>query len=176
MAYLLSTIFLIALMDSQTIFDFTTDTNIQSWRVVDDVVMGGVSSGNFTINEEGFGVFAGKVSLENNGGFSSVRYQFDKLPVKSHTTIRIRLRGDGKKYQFRVKANAEDYYSYIYPFITSGEWEEIKIPLADMYPTFRGRRLNQSNFHEDQFEEIRFLIGNKRAEEFKLMIDKIVLE
>ena len=167
---------MIALMDSQTIFDFTTDTNIQSWRVVDDVVMGGVSSGNFTINEEGFGVFAGKVSLENNGGFSSVRYQFDKLPVKSHTTIRIRLRGDGKKYQFRVKANAEDYYSYIYPFITSGEWEEIKIPLADMYPTFRGRRLNQSNFHEDQFEEIRFLIGNKRAEEFKLMIDKIVLE
>ncbi|WKN44356.1 CIA30 family protein [Tunicatimonas pelagia] len=163
-------------MSSQIIFDFTTDTDIQHWRVVDDGVMGGVSSGKFTVSEDGFGVFAGKVSLENNGGFSSVRYRLNKLPVKSATTVRIKLRGDGKKYQFRVKASAEDRYSYIATFSTSGEWEEIVIPLADMYPAFRGRKLDQPNFQQDYLEEIAFLIGNKKEETFKLMIDKIVLE
>ncbi len=176
MIRLLCIIFLITPMSSQTIFDFTTNADIQKWRVVDDGVMGGVSSGRFTVNEEGFGVFAGEVSLENNGGFSSVRYRFNQLPIKSRTTIRIKLRGDGKKYQFRVKANAEDYYSYIATFSTSGEWEEVAISLADMYPAFRGRKLDQPNFHEDHMEEIAFLIGNKREETFKLMIEKTVLE
>ncbi len=176
MIRLLCIIFLITPMGSQTIFDFTTDADIQNWRVVDDGVMGGVSSGRFTLNEDGFGVFAGEVSLENNGGFSSVRYRLDKLPIKSRTTIRIKLRGDGKKYQFRVKASVNDYYSYIATFSTSGEWEEVNIPLAEMYPAFRGRRLDQPNFHEDYMEEIAFLIGNKREETFRLMIDAIVLE
>jgi len=86
------------------------------------------------------------------------------------------LRGDGKKYQFRIKSNARDYYSYIAPFLTSGEWQEIVIPLGDMYPSFRGRRLNQPNFSNDSIEELTFLIGNKKSERFKLLIDKIVLE
>jgi len=57
-----------------TIFEFSKQSNISSWRVVDDVVMGGVSSGNFEINEEGNGLYTGKISLDNNGGFSSLRY------------------------------------------------------------------------------------------------------
>ncbi|MEM6842201.1 MAG: CIA30 family protein [Bacteroidota bacterium] len=163
-------------MRSLIIFDFTTNANIKNWQVVDDVVMGGVSLGTFTVSEEGYGFFSGKVSLENNGGFSSVRYRCGKLPVESRAHVRIKLRGDGKKYQFRIKASTEDYYSYVASFMTSGEWEEITIPLADMYPSFRGRRLDQPNFSQDQIEEIRFLISNKKEEKFKLLIDKIVLE
>jgi NADH dehydrogenase [ubiquinone] 1 alpha subcomplex assembly factor 1 len=45
-----------------------------------------------------------------------------------------------------------------------------------MYPSFRGRRLNQPNFSNDSIEELTFLIGNKKSEKFKLLIDKIVLE
>jgi hypothetical protein len=43
-----------------------------------------------------------------------------------------------------------------------------------MYPSFRGRKLNQPNFSKDSIEEI-LLIGNKKKEEFKLLIDKIEL-
>ena len=105
-----------------------------------------------------------------------MRYRFLKRTIKGDTQVKITLRGDGKKYQFRVKSNAGDYYSYIAPFLTSGEWQEIVIPLRDMYPSFRGRRLNQPNFSNDSIEELTFLIGNKKSERFKLLIDKIVLE
>ena len=88
----------------------------------------------------------------------------------------IRLKGDGKDYQFRVKPNAGNYFSYILPFSTSGEWEEVLIPLKDMYPSFRGRKLDQPNFHEDRIEELNFLIANKKNENFKLIIDKIELK
>lgn len=45
-----------------------------------------------------------------------------------------------------------------------------------MYPTFRGRKLDSPNYSADGIEEIAFLIGNKRAESFKLEIDAISLK
>ena len=42
------------------------------WSVVNDTVMGGRSSAQMSKAEEGW-VFEGRVSLENNGGFASVR-------------------------------------------------------------------------------------------------------
>jgi len=163
-------------MQAQVIFDFNKKSDLQNWIIVNDVVMGGRSSSTFKLDEDGLGVFEGNISLENNGGFSSLRYRFLKRTIKGATQVKITLRGDGKKYQFRVKSNAGDYYSYIVPFLTSGEWQEIVIPLGDMYPSFRGRRLNQPNFSNDSIEELTFLIGNKKSERFKLLIDKIVLE
>ena len=176
MKHLLYMMVLTTSMNSQIIFDFTNKSDIQDWIVVDDLVMGGESTSTFKLNDDGFGVFAGSISLENNGGFSSVRYQFEKINVKKYTKISIKLRGDGKNYQFRIKSNSRDYYSYITTFSTSGEWQEIVIPLKDMFPSFRGRKLDQPNFSKDYIEEIAFLIGNKKAEKFKLLIDKIEIE
>ena len=141
---------------SSLIFDFNKKSDIRSWRIVDDIVMGGRSSGNFRLNAEGHGVFEGEISLENNGGFSSVRFGFEKILIKDNTKINIKLRGDGKNYQFRIKSNTGDYYSFIMPFSTSGEWQEIEIPLKDMYPSFRGTKLDMQNFSNDYFTEIAF--------------------
>ena len=163
-------------INAQMIFDFNTKSDIQNWTIVDDVVMGGKSSGSFNLNPEGFGVFEGSISLKNNGGFSSLRYRFKRLSINEHTSIHIKLRGDGKTYQFRIKSNSDDYYSYISTFATSGEWQETVIPLKDMYPSFRGRKLDMPNFSSEYIEEIAFLIGNKKEENFKLLIDKIELK
>ena len=103
-------------MDSNIIFDFDKNCDIKNWIIVDDVVMGGKSSGTFKLSTEGYGVFEGSVSLENNGGFSSVRYQFEKTLIQESTKIILKLKGDGKQYQFRIKRNTGDYYSYISPF------------------------------------------------------------
>ena len=161
---------------SKVIFNFNKKSDLQDWIIVDDVVMGGESSGSFKLNPDGFGVFEGSISLDNNGGFSSLRYRSKKILIKENTKVIIKLRGDGKKYQFRIKSNSGDYYSYISSFLTSGEWQEIVIPLKDMYPSFRGRRLDQANFSNDYLEEIAFLIGNKKKEKFKLLIGKIELK
>ena len=87
--------------------------------------------------------------------------------------IKIRLKGDSKAYQFRIKDKSSSYYSYITTFTTSGEWETIEINLSDLYPSFRGRKLDKSNFNATSFEELSFLIGNKKNEPFKLELDKI---
>lgn len=163
-------------MTLYVIFDFNKNSNIENWTIVDDVVMGGKSSSTFRLSAQGHGVFHGVISLENNGGFSSVRYRFEKIRMGEFTKIILRIRGDGKKYQFRIKSNSDDYYSYIAPFSTTGDWQEIEIPLKEMYPSFRGRKLDQPNFSNDYIEEITFLIGNNRQEEFKLLIDKIELK
>ena len=88
----------------------------------------------------------------------------------------IRLKGDGKRYQFRTKSNRYERHAYIYYFETTGNWQTIEIPLLKMYPTFRGRRLDIPNYPAEQLEQIAFLIANKKAESFELKIDWIGLE
>ncbi len=162
-------------MQSSPIFKFNKLVSISDWRTVNDVVMGGKSSSEIYLNEQGKGVFKGYVSLENNGGFSSLRYQFNKMNTKPYSKIIVRIRGDEKKYQFRIKAKVTDKHSYTTVFNTSKDWEVIEISLSDMYPVFRGRKLDMPNYDGESIEEIAFLIGNKKAESFKLEIDTIVL-
>ncbi len=176
MKYIISVMLLSATMSPTVIFDFNKKSNVKDWVIVVDGVMGGRSSGTFELNDDGFGVFEGSISLENNGGFSSLRYKFPKTVTKEFTKMVIKLKGDGKNYQFRIKTNSGDYYSYIATFSTSGEWEEIEISLKDMYPGYRGRKLDQPNFASDYMEEIMFLIGNKKEESFKLLLDNIELK
>lgn len=163
-------------MNTLMIFDFTKDADLQKWYVVDDTVMGGVSAGKMGLDAEGNGLFQGHVSLDNNGGFSSIRYDAGKTKLQEYKKFVIKLRGDGKAYQFWVKTKSNDYYSYIFSFETTGNWQNIEIPFSSMVPSFRGRTLDIANFPGDDLEEIGFLIGNKKEENFKLAIDKISVE
>ncbi|MCI5084239.1 MAG: CIA30 family protein [Saprospiraceae bacterium] len=157
------------------LFNFEVPGTMDGWRVVDDGVMGGLSEGHFEWNESGFAQFHGDVSLENNGGFSSVRNRFEPISIKGHTHVLLRVKGDGKRYQFRLKSDLSDQHSYIQYFETNGEWQEIKLSLKDFYPTFRGRKLRMPNFPAESIAEVAFLIGNKKAESFELNIDFIQL-
>jgi len=159
------------------IFDFSENSDMSNWFVVNDNVMGGKSQGTFELNSSGNGLFKGTVSLENNGGFSSVHYRFQRKDTGDTKTLFLRVKGDGKRYQARIYANGSDNFSYIAYFETSGDWQTIEIPLESMYPSFRGRRLDRPNFSSGQFiEEFAVLIGNNKAEAFQLEIDKIELK
>ncbi|WP_246277514.1 CIA30 family protein [Winogradskyella ursingii] len=156
-----------------TIFDFNTESNINNWNIVDDVVMGGKSNGQFELNDQGHAVFSGKISLENNGGFSSIQYGFETIETNSYSKFLIRVKGDGKKYQFRVKNTKDQRHSFIYEFTTTKEWQNIEIPFSEMYPAFRGNRLDIPNYDGEQMAEITYLIGNKKEDRFQLLIDFI---
>ncbi len=161
---------------SMTIYDFTQDSDISGWNIVNDVVMGGRSTAAMSISSDGHGVFSGVVSLENNGGFCSVRYGMDQVDVGSYSKVIIRIKGDGKNYQFRVKSDYRERHAYISSFQTTGDWQALEINLHEMIPTFRGRKLSMPNYPKEYLSEIRFLIGNKKPESFKLIIDSIHLE
>ena len=157
------------------IYDFDEMESISNWTVVDDRVMGGKSRGNIHLNEEGNGVYSGIVSTENNGGFSSVRMQFYKKNVSKYNAVLLKLKGDQKNYQFRIKSTAGQEHTYVSTFKTNGEWQEIRIPFNQFKPQYRGRSLDKPNYPGEQMEEIAFLIGNKNNESFKLEIDYISL-
>jgi NADH dehydrogenase [ubiquinone] 1 alpha subcomplex assembly factor 1 len=163
-------------LNSMVLFDFTENRNTGNWMVVNDGVMGGLSNGTFTAGGNGSAVFKGTISLENNGGFSSVQCNTGKIDVEGFTTLDVYLKGDGKTYQVRIQENGSDYFSYIFTFQTSGAWETVKIPLAEMYPSFRGRKLNLPNFSGKSMVELTFLIGNSKAESFHLELRKAELK
>lgn len=173
---LLAPVLLVAMNTSAlTIFDFSPQSSLNQWYIVNDGVMGGLSQGALELTDEGHGLFKGKVRLENNGGFTSIRYATGKVQTSKEALFRLRVKGDGKNYQFRIKHSTRDYQSYITTFATTGDWETIEIPLHELYPSFRGRRLNMANYDHEFFEELVFLIGNKKAESFELLIDEISL-
>ena len=121
-----------------TLFDFSKGVNIKNWSIVNDDVMGGISNSKFQLNNSGNGIFQGNVSTENNGGFASVRCIMDEVNIEEATALRIKVKGDGKNYQFRIKNKTSDYFSYITTFSTSGEWQIIELPLNDFYASFTG--------------------------------------
>ncbi len=164
------------MMNDLILFDFSEADDWSGWTIENDVVMGGRSSSKLERSEEGNAIFKGDVSLENNGGFASVQYRFPSKDIKGYKKAVLHLKGDGKTYQFRMKENLRDRASYIYEFETTGDWQTVEIPLNKMKPVYRGRDLDMPNFSANSIQEIRFLIGNKKPQDFRLEIDKIELK
>lgn len=161
---------------STILYDSKDQNNKRKWFVVDDGVMGGLSQGAIKLNDAENLDYSGTVRTENNGGFSSIRCSFNTVDASKFNFIVLKVKGDGKNYQFRIKDDKFNRYSYITIFKTSVEWETIKIKLTDFYPSFRGNRLNRPNYNGKQMEEIAILIGNKTKESFLIEIEKIFLE
>jgi NADH dehydrogenase [ubiquinone] 1 alpha subcomplex assembly factor 1 len=166
---------LMMVSNNPILFDFSKESSLSNWFIINDGVMGGLSEGALELTSEGHGSFTGQVRLENYGGFTSIRCATGKIKTPEGAIVRMRVKGDGKNYQFRVKHKARDYQSYITTFSTSGEWETIEIPLSKLYPSFRGRVLDMPNFNHSNLTEFTFLIANKKAETFELLIDSVKL-
>src|SRR5690606_13933798 len=113
------------------LFNSKNLTNLSHWQVVNDVVMGGCSQAKFLINNAGYGEFSGQVSLENNGGFSSVKYSFNQIDMDAFTKVRIKIKGDTHRYQLRLKSNITDRHSYVTYFETTGNWQEVELDLRE---------------------------------------------
>ena len=157
------------------IYDFDSKDDRNDWIIENDGVMGGLSQSSMSINKDGHGVFTGQISLENNGGFASVRHETDIENVKKYKYVVLRVKGKPSTYQFRLKKSLQDPESYVQDFDVTSEWENVKLDISTFYPTYRGRNLDLPKFDADVIKEVRILIGNKVEEEFKLQIDKIYL-
>jgi len=158
------------------IYTFTTQTKLNDWRIVNDGVMGGISRSSLVLTDAGHGQFSGQVSLANNGGFASIQLDTTIKLTEEEKFIVLRVKGDGKTYEFRLKGEISQSESYVQQFTTAGEWENINLPISEFYPQFRGRKLNIPNFNFESIEQMGFLIANKQEEDFELLIDWIGLE
>ena len=174
--FLLIWITLFVPSEMESIYSFSSQTLLGDWRIVNDGVMGGISKSSLLLTNSGQGKFIGHVSLANNGGFASIQLNKRIGLTPENKFVLIRVKGDGKQYEFRIKAKTSQNVSYVLPFSTTGEWQLIKLPLAQFYPQFFGRILDSPNFNYQTIEQLSFLIANKKEENFELLIDFIGLE
>lgn len=157
--------------------NFKTNQHLQ-WRIVNDGVMGGISNSQFQILPDHKGLFSGRVSLENNGGFASTRAYLQERLVTDLSVINIKAKGDGQRYSFRVWTDTNFRVSYKIEFDTiKDDWTTYQFSLVDFVPTWRGRILDDVPTIESQnIQEIGFLIADKQAGIFELLIDWIQIE
>lgn len=99
------------------------------WRIVNDVVMGGLSSSKVNVQDDKI-IFSGNVSLENNGGFASLRNSVKDYNFENFSGIEIKIKGDGKRYSISMKETTYfSGYFYTLTFETKkDEWMTIRIP------------------------------------------------
>lgn len=153
------------------ICDFAQPPNL-TWQIVNDDVMGGISASTFRIADQ-LAIFRGTVSLENNGGFASVRTMPTNLNLPAATDFVLRVRGDGRQYKFTARMNSNfDGALYQSSFSTrKDEWQEIRLPLEKFVPSFRGRQLiGEPSLAAPKITSLGFLIADEQAGPFQLEI------
>jgi hypothetical protein len=156
----------------KTLFDFQTATNTAAWQIANDDVMGGVSTSSFGLTN-GAAVFRGVLSLENNGGFASVRSLPASHDLSGCDTFVIRVHGDGRRYRFTARTNPSfDSAIYQSAFTTTkGRWEEHRLPMKSFVPTFRGRVLSGAPpLDAANVTSVGFLISDKQDGPFQLEV------
>ena len=117
-------------------FPFNADSG-KYWQYTSDRVMGGVSDGQVTLEQDGETYYArltGNVSTANNGGFiqfrSGVSFANSEKEGKNLQGVRLNVRGNGETYYIHIRTNESwspsDYYATT--FIASEEWQVIDLP------------------------------------------------
>jgi monofunctional biosynthetic peptidoglycan transglycosylase len=155
------------------LFAFESPDAAAGWQTVNDGVMGGVSDGRFRITQGQTLEFSGTLSLENNGGFASVRSRPRTLGLQTGDTLVVRVRGDGREYQLNLYASGRRRaFSYRAPLQTrSGEWIEVAVALDRFEATSFGRVLRgEGPVDPRNVTSIGFLLAEKTPGPFLLEV------
>jgi NADH dehydrogenase [ubiquinone] 1 alpha subcomplex assembly factor 1 len=161
--------------DIYPLIDFAEGAR-DDWTVVDDDVMGGISSSTFTVTRTGVGIFKGNLSRENNGGFTSVRTALAPNRLRDCTGLRIRARGDGRTYEFRLRAKSQGgEVSFGATFPTRPDvltW--IELPFHRFEPAFRGKPLpDVPPLDPKGINRLGIMIKDGQAGRFRIEIERI---
>lgn len=163
------------LMTSDSLkIDLGSKTNAQNWFIVNDGVMGGLSKGKISYQEESVR-FSGKLSLENNGGFSWMKSSMSEIDLSTYTHVRLKVKGEGREYDFTIESSTG--YSALYFKHTlqtqKGEWTTVDLPLKDFKQKYFGRMTGKSLEKNDVIRRIGFLMNDKNTGAFQVDIDYI---
>lgn len=147
-----------------------------AWTPVNDSVMGGLSQSRLLLEEDGVARFEGRVSLENKGGFASVRHRLRQTPPSNSRQLRLQVLGDGHVYKLALRVDeAFDGISYQADFLpASHQWMDLDLSIDQFIPAFRGRQVDAPALNSfAQVHQIGLMIANKQAGAFCLKLRSI---
>jgi monofunctional biosynthetic peptidoglycan transglycosylase len=155
------------------LIDFTENEEGNHWVAINDDVMGGISQSRIELSPTATAIFSGQLSLENNGGFASIRRRAENYSLEGCTHVMLKIKGDGRTYQFRVKTDDQyDGIGYRALFATDArQWQTIILPFDSFCASFRGKPVPGAPvLHPEQIRQIGFLLADKQPGSFCLEI------
>ncbi len=149
------------------------DLNQHNWYTVNDNVMGGISQGGPTTTEAGILQFYGKLSLKNNGGFSSMRSQIPQGSLSDYDGLELIVRGSKRRYTV-LASPAQSRGNWQTTFSTGPKWTTIRVPFATMELSIRGwKPATYPTITGDAIATIGIMIADKNIEPFALEVRSI---
>ena len=149
------------------------------WVVVNDTVMGGVSSAVVVDSEEDRLLFKGDLSLERNGGFTSIRRPLGSVDWSDSDGLYLQVEGDGREYlvtvRLRSPAMRRLYYRARLP-TERGRVVEKVIPFSDFEAYSFGTRVGGAPPLRAQLRRlgsVGFMLADKKPGPFAMTIQKI---
>jgi len=158
------------------LLDFDDPSEVDLFAPIDDAVMGGVSSSRLVQAAPGIAAFEGTVSLENNGGFASVRSRARDWGMAGATALVLRLRGDGRRYRVNLRTphtpSAFRFEAPLEP--AAGAWSVVEVPVASLRARAFGRPVPLVGPPDPaRVQQLGFMISDRQAGRFRLEIDWI---
>jgi hypothetical protein len=162
----------------KTLISFAGSRDIERWSPNSDRVMGGVSTTRVTAGVSNTLVFSGRVSLENNGGFSNMTARARPTngdDLSGYESLALRVKGDGQTYQLWLYA-ATRRPVWVARFETkSDEWQTIVVPFdAFIAENGFGQRVRGAgSYAPGVVRGYGFLISDKQTGPFMLELESI---
>ncbi|MGB8694484.1 MAG: CIA30 family protein [Steroidobacteraceae bacterium] len=151
--------------------DFSRAEVVRTFWVVNDGVMGGVSSSRLR-PAPGAMLFEGEVSLENNGGFASFRGPV-RFPTQSAALL-LTVRGDGRRYRLTLKlVDDSGAAQYQAAFVAPPEWATLRFHPTDFAASFRGRAVAAPVVSFADVRYVGLLIADKQSGRFNIELKSI---
>jgi NADH dehydrogenase [ubiquinone] 1 alpha subcomplex assembly factor 1 len=148
------------------LLDFSSSDVVQTFRVINDAVMGGVSTSRLR-STDGAMVFEGEVSLENNGGFASFRGPV-RFPAKSAALL-VTVRGDGQRYKLTLKVDdSTSTPQYQAAFVAPRDWQTLRFEAANFAASYRGRAIVAPIVRFVDVQYIGLLVSDRQSGPFKI--------
>ncbi|TGN41193.1 CIA30 family protein [Marinobacter confluentis] len=149
------------------------------WQPLGDSVMGGQSDGTVVTTEDGHGLFAGTVRLDNGGGFASVKADLPQpLDASGMTGIKLLARGDGKTYKVGLRTSI-DRRSIVYQHSftpDTEDWSRVQLPFSDFIPTWRGKTVTDAEpLNVQNLASVSLFVSGRQAGDFHLRMQNWVL-
>ena len=154
--------------------DFKSNTS--GWSAVNDGVMGGKSSGGSQVDKSLL-VFEGVLNTDG-GGFSSVRTPVDPGDLAGATSLKLRVKSDGRAYKFTMATNKTNLFRAVsfnvdIPVTPAGEWAEVTADFGAVNASVWGRKLSGVEFDPAKVKELGIIIADGKDGPFRLEVDWI---
>ena len=160
------------IMDTLILSEFTGDSPDLGWYIQNDNVMGGQSQGRFLVASDEL-IFSGNTNTDG-GGFSSIRTHPLQLDLSDRSGIRVRVKGDGRRYTWHLQTDARwrgRSVNYWADFNTSlDEVVSVDIPFTRFVPQVRGFKLDGPELNTQQITQLGLYIYDKNDGPFELVL------